>query len=115
MEAYTFVLSGPVVLGDRVCPMDLVAIPIREFDLVLGMDWLTRHIAVIDCEKREVRLQEPGHPELIFQACKSTYFETFISSTRARSLIQSGCSAYLASVDLITRPTSSVMDIPVVS
>ncbi len=42
------------------------------------------------------------------------YFAMFISATRARSLIQSGCTAYLASVDLVSRPTLSLEDIPVV-
>ncbi len=91
-----------------------MVVPIREFDMVLGMDWLARYHAVIDCEKRQVHLQEPGCPELVFQACKSTFFTMFISATRARRLIEGGCRAYFASVDLVTRPSPSFTDIPVV-
>ena len=29
--------------------MDLVALDMRDFDVVLGMDWLSRHRATLDC------------------------------------------------------------------
>ncbi len=114
IEADTFVPTGTVKLGNRVCPWDLAVVPIREFDLVLGMDWLTRYHVVFDCERRRVHLREPGYPKLVFQACKSMFFTMYISATQARRLIQGGCSVYLALVDLVTRPSPSLSGIPIV-
>ena len=41
--------------------MDLVALDMRDFDVVLGMDWLSRHRATLDCYKKEVKLHIPGN------------------------------------------------------
>ena len=34
--------------------MDLRVIDMSEFDVILGMDWLTAHRFVIDCDRRRV-------------------------------------------------------------
>ena len=33
----------PIVIHDREFSADLIALPFREFDLILGMDWLSKH------------------------------------------------------------------------
>ena len=42
-----------VLIGGQEFPADLVALDIRDFDVVLGMDWLSRHRATLDCIKRK--------------------------------------------------------------
>ena len=34
--------------------VDLRVIDMSEFDVILGMDWLTAHRVVIDCDRRRV-------------------------------------------------------------
>ena len=34
--------------------MDLVALDMRDFDVVLGMDWMSRHRATLDCYKKGI-------------------------------------------------------------
>ena len=34
--------------------MDLRVMDMSEFDVILGMDWLTAHQVVIDCDRRRV-------------------------------------------------------------
>ena len=34
--------------------MDLRVMDISEFDVILGMDWLTEHRVIIDCDRRRV-------------------------------------------------------------
>ena len=34
--------------------VDLKVIDMSEFDVILGMDWLTEHRVVIDCDRRRV-------------------------------------------------------------
>ena len=33
--------------------MDFVALDMRDFDVVLGMDWLSCHRATLDCYKKK--------------------------------------------------------------
>ena len=33
----------PIVIHDRKFSTDLIALPFREYDLISGMDWLSRH------------------------------------------------------------------------
>ena len=42
---------------DREFSADLLAFPFHEFDLILGMDWLSKHRAIVDCDKKIVRLK----------------------------------------------------------
>ena len=46
-----------IVIHDREFSTDLIAQPFREFDLILGMDWLSKHWAIIDCDKKTVVLR----------------------------------------------------------
>ena len=43
-----------VLIGGHEFPADLVALDMRDFDVVLGMDWLSHHRATLDCYKKEV-------------------------------------------------------------
>ncbi len=107
-----FCQSCPILLGDRVFSSDLVLIPLREFDVVLGIDWLTRHHATIDCELKNVPLVVPGK-EFVYQECKSTFFALYVSASRAKQMILGWCVAYLASVDVTTRPMPPLSDMRV--
>ena len=39
----------------------------RDFDVVLSMDWLSRHRATLDCYKKEVKLHRLGKLEVKFR------------------------------------------------
>ena len=47
----------PLVIHDREFSVDLIALPFHEFDLILGMDWLSKHRAIIDCDKKTIVLK----------------------------------------------------------
>ena len=40
--------------------MDLITLPFYEYDLILGMDWLSKHQAIVDCDKKYVVLKCPN-------------------------------------------------------
>ena len=42
---------------DREFSTNLLAFLFHEFDLILGMDWLCKHLAIVDCDKKTVRLK----------------------------------------------------------
>ena len=67
------VRDSRVLIGRQEFPTDLVALDMRDFDVVLGMDWLSRHRAPIDCYKKEVKLHRPGKLEVKFREYVESY------------------------------------------
>ena len=54
------VRDSRVLIEGQEFPADLVALDMRDFDVVLDMDWMSRHRATLDCYKKEVRLHRLG-------------------------------------------------------
>jgi hypothetical protein len=48
------VCECPVSISRRVLPANLVVLLMFSYDVILGMDWLTKHSAVIDCALKRV-------------------------------------------------------------
>ena len=57
----------PLMVHDREFSVDLIALPFHEFDLILGMDWLSKHRAIVDCDKKIVLLKCPDLSEVSIQ------------------------------------------------
>ena len=61
------VKDSRVLIWGQELPTDLVALDMRDFYVVLGMDWLSRHRATLDCYKTEVKLHRTGKLEVKFK------------------------------------------------
>ena len=46
-----------LLVHDREFSVDLITMPFHEFDLILGMDWLSKHRVIVDCDKKIVLLK----------------------------------------------------------
>ena len=55
-----------IVIHDKEFFVDLIALPFREFDLILGMDWLSKHRAIIDCDKKTLLLRCSDQSEVMY-------------------------------------------------
>ena len=71
----------PLILEGRNFPADLVALSMSEFDVILGMDWLTKHGATLDCVSRMISFSTPGYPFIRFQCNPSS--DVFLTSQLA--------------------------------
>ena len=47
----------PIMVHDREFSVDLIVLPFHEFDLILGMDWLSKHWVIVDCDKKTIVLK----------------------------------------------------------
>ena len=94
---------------------DLIELSFREFDVILGMDWLSRHRAIVDCRIKRVTLRTPNDSEVVFIGERPNHLSNVISATVARKMVQKGCEAYLAYVIDTVKARPSVSDIPTVS
>ena len=54
LDTYVFLPSCPVLIEGRELLADLVLLDVTDFDVILGMDWLSQHYATIDCQRKEV-------------------------------------------------------------
>ena len=77
---------------------DLITLPFHEFDLILGMDWLSKHRAIIDYDKKTVVLRCSDQSEVIVHGVRSGPMSNVISAMQARRLMRKECEAFLALV-----------------
>ena len=94
---------------------DLIELSFREFDVILGMDWLSRHRAIVDCRMKRVTLRTPNDDEVIFIGERSNHLSNVISAVVARKMVQKRCEAYLVYVIDTVKERLGVSDIPTVS
>ena len=59
LETDIFFPSCPVLVEGRELFADLVLLDVIDFDVILGMDWLARHYASLDCREKVVIFQNP--------------------------------------------------------
>ncbi|KAA3473697.1 DNA/RNA polymerases superfamily protein [Gossypium australe] len=88
----------PLMIRDYCFPADLMLLPFDEFDIILGMDWLTSHEAVVDCKRKLIDLKCRNGETIRIKSCDVNGLPTVISSMLARKYVRKGCEAYLAYV-----------------
>ena len=93
---------------------DLIVLDIQDFDAILGMDWLSKYCAFIDCKDKKVIFEIPGKEVLVFQG-ERRHTPMLSSAAQVRSLIREDFQAYLISVQEIDKKEGlKIEDIPVV-
>ena len=66
---------------------DLIELSFREFDVILGMGWLSRHQGVVDCRMKRVTLRTPSGEEVTFIGERSNHLSNVISTTTDRTIV----------------------------
>ena len=70
----------PIVIQAREFLADLITLQFREFDLILGMDWLTKHQAIVDCGQKTVVLRCSYQSKVIIHGIRSSVMSNVISA-----------------------------------
>ena len=94
---------------------DLIELSFKEFDVILRMDWLSRHQAKVDCRMKRVILRTPNDDEVIFFDERSNHLSNVIFAATAITMVRKGCEAYLAYVIETEKVRPIASDIPIVS
>ena len=94
---------------------DLIELSFRDFDVILGMDWLSRHQAIVDYRMKRVTLRTQNEDEVTFIVERSNHLSNVISVATTRTMVRKGCEAYLAYVIEMEKARPSVSDIPTIS
>ena len=56
----------PIRIREYEFPGDLIELSFRDFDVILGMHWLSRHQVVVDCRMKRVTLRTSSGEEVTF-------------------------------------------------
>ncbi|XP_069146964.1 uncharacterized protein [Solanum lycopersicum] len=94
---------------------DLKVLDMIDFDVILGMDWLSSYHAILNCHAKTITLAMPGIPIVEWRGSLSHPSKGVISFLKARQLVQRGCLAYLAHIRDTSIETLMLDSIPVVS
>ena len=78
---------------------DLILLGIRGYDVILGMDWLTKYRASIYCKHKTLALITSEGESILYGGSGSILTIPLISNTKACKLVRKGCTAYLCAVE----------------
>ncbi|GJS32135.1 putative reverse transcriptase domain-containing protein [Tanacetum coccineum] len=101
--------------------IDLMSVPLGSFNVIIGMDWLTKYHGVIICDKKIVCVPF-GREMLIFQGNGNNQREesrlNIISCTKAQEYLSNGCDVFLAHITMKEAKDKSkgkrLEDVPIV-
>ncbi|GKF18200.1 putative reverse transcriptase domain-containing protein, partial [Tanacetum coccineum] len=88
----------PLRFDDKIRSANLLPLEMSDFDIILGMDWLTQHRATIYCYTKRVIFGYLNNPEFIYHGSRPGKPFKIISALKARMLISHGCEGFLASI-----------------
>ncbi|XP_028086773.1 uncharacterized protein LOC114287582 [Camellia sinensis] len=77
-----------IVIGGMTLYVDLLPLGIDHLNCILGMDWLTKHCASIDCVSKFVVFRPPGLPEFVFAGNGVVPLPYVISFMKASKLLR---------------------------
>ncbi|XP_070058145.1 uncharacterized protein [Nicotiana tomentosiformis] len=85
--------SCVVVIGGLETSVDLLLLDMVDFDVILGMDWVSPYHAILLCHTKR-----PGLPRLEWRGTPGHSSSRVTSYMKARRMVEKGCLAYLAYV-----------------
>ena len=107
-------LDSRVIIRDQVFLEDLILLDIHDFDVILDMDWLSRHHAIVDYYRKEVRFCRPGETEVVFYGLQKILPTNTMTSMRASKMLRKSYQGYLAYAIEVRDSGSRLKDNPVV-
>ncbi|KAG7593905.1 hypothetical protein ISN45_Aa01g026930 [Arabidopsis thaliana x Arabidopsis arenosa] len=97
MYPFGIVRDISVVVNGVDMPTDLIIVKLKKHDVILGMDWLGKYKAHIDCHRGRIQFErEEGM--LKFQGIRTTSGSLVISAIQAERMLEKGCEAYIATI-----------------
>lgn len=88
----------PIMIGSETLPVDLVPLPLNDFEVILGMDWLAKYYATIDYREKVVTFKIRKQMEFSFVGNKPFFTIGLISVIKAIKLLKRGSLEYIACV-----------------
>nr|GFC13793.1 putative reverse transcriptase domain-containing protein [Tanacetum cinerariifolium] len=81
----------PLQFDGKIRAINAFPLDMCEFDVIMGIDWLTEHHATIDCHSYRVIFGDIHAPEFIYHGSLPGKSMQIISALQARTLLSHGC------------------------
>ncbi|GJU75575.1 putative reverse transcriptase domain-containing protein, partial [Tanacetum coccineum] len=88
-------------------------VKLGSFDVIIGMDWLSRYDAAILCGKKKVRIPLKGKT-LVIEGDRTNSLLKIVSCIKAQKYIEKGCELFLAQVTEQESKEKRLEDVPVI-
>ena len=92
----------------------MILLDIHDFDVIIGMDFLSRHHAIVDCFRKEVRFCRPRETEVVFYGLWKILSNSIMTAIKASKILRKSYQRYLAYAIQVRDSGSQLEDIPVV-
>ncbi|XP_074320420.1 uncharacterized protein LOC141657170 [Silene latifolia] len=102
------------VIGEVVFHCDLMEFPLGGFEVILGMDWLGKYKAFIDCYQKKISLRGPKGVRVTYKGYMIKPKVKFISVNTLKSSLRKGDQLILCQMWDRESETPRIYDIPVV-
>jgi hypothetical protein len=109
-----YVGNCPIVIEGRVLPAKLAVFGMMGFDVILGMDWLSKYNANMDCRRKEITFRPHGMEEFTYCGSKVRSSPPFLSAVQAVKNVRDGAQAYLVYVQAKPETKANLEEILVV-
>ena len=80
-------IDCPIKIREYEFPKDLIELSFREFDVILGMDWLSRHQVLVDYRMKRVALRTPSSEAVTFISERSNHLFNVISVATVGTMV----------------------------
>ncbi|KAA3484375.1 DNA/RNA polymerases superfamily protein [Gossypium australe] len=104
----------PLMFKDVCFSADLMLLPFDEFDIILGMDWLTLHAAVVNCKRKTIDFRCHNDKIVWIESNDLNGLPTVILVLKAQNYMKKGYKAYFAYVIDSKVTEKKVESVPVV-
>ncbi|XP_021979251.1 uncharacterized protein LOC110875362, partial [Helianthus annuus] len=94
-EIVSVVKDCTIQISKTPISIDLLPLKLGEFDVVIGMDWLSSHQAQILCDKKQIQIKDPKGGTVTIDGERPSKPISFISMIKVSKCIQKGHLAYL--------------------
>ena len=102
----------PVKVTGRELPVDLIVLEMVDYDVILGMDWLSKYNGTIFCRNKKVVFQPSEGKEFKYRGTSQGSKWPVVSAMVANRMLLKGCLGYLASVvDATKKVVTEFVDI----
>nr|XP_043638041.1 uncharacterized protein LOC122609045 [Erigeron canadensis] len=116
MELVKDVYKGcEIKISSELFQANLIPFPMGEFDIILGMDWLSSCNSKIACDEKAVYLKTSKGEDLVVYGDRKERSISVCTFARDKRYISHGCHAYLAHIVDVEKQSLSIEDIPIVN
>ncbi|MQL73012.1 hypothetical protein Taro_005355 [Colocasia esculenta] len=87
-----------VCIEDRILDGCFFLLKMKDYDAILGLDWIEEHYALVDYRRKRIVFRIPSEDEFSHPLPRNLAGKMVISAMKAMRMVNKGCDAFLASV-----------------